>query len=231
MHKVLSAQLVSESAIVVTVADHIALTNIALLQALINTIKTQMADAFIEAVPSYTTVLVVFNPQLLAPLKALHGVQTLSFSLEECEAKESIIKTIPVYYDKTVAADLEAVAAQLNGTVEDVIQLHSSRIYHVYALGFSPGFAFMGEIDPALVLPRRATPRAKVPKGSVAIAEKQTAVYPQATPGGWHIIGRSPIKFFNAKNNPPAFLNVADQVQFEPIHRSTFIALGGVLDE
>lgn len=120
---------------------------------------------------------------------------------------------IPVTYD---GPDLADVAQRIGLTVSDVVARHSGRWYEVYLLGFVPGFAYLGELDPALVLTRRATPRPRVSAGSVAIAGAQTAVYPLMTPGGWHLIGRTSVVLFDPAAEPPATLAPGDRVRFVP---------------
>ncbi|HEX9167224.1 MAG TPA: 5-oxoprolinase subunit PxpB, partial [Gemmatimonadales bacterium] len=119
---------------------------------------------------------------------------------------------IPVRYD---GPDLEWVAARTGLNPDEVVRRHSARLYTVYLLGFVPGFAYLGELDPTLVLPRRSTPRQRVPAGSVAIAGAQTAVYPLATPGGWHLIGQTTLRLFDPEREPPALLAAGDTVRFE----------------
>jgi KipI family sensor histidine kinase inhibitor len=125
---------------------------------------------------------------------------------------ESRVHQIPVRYD---GPDLDEVAKATGLSVDDVIGRHSSRSYKVDLLGFVPGFAYLGEIDPALQLPRRAQPRPRVAAGSVAIAGAQTAVYPLDTPGGWHIIGHTDVTMFDPTRDPPALLRAGDTVLFE----------------
>jgi KipI family sensor histidine kinase inhibitor len=125
---------------------------------------------------------------------------------------ESRVHRIPVRYD---GPDLVEVAEATGLSVDDVIGRHSSRPYTVDLLGFVPGFAYLGEIDPTLQLPRRPEPRPRVAAGSVAIAGAQTAVYPLDTPGGWHIIGRTDVTMFDPARDPPALLRAGDTVLFE----------------
>jgi 5-oxoprolinase (ATP-hydrolysing) subunit B len=120
---------------------------------------------------------------------------------------------IPVQYD---GPDLPEVAQRTGLTVSDVIARHSDRWYDVYLIGFVPGWAYLGELDPALVLPRRAAPRPHVPAGSVAIGGAQTGVYPLATPGGWHLLGRTSVVLFDPNGSPPALLAPGDRVRFVP---------------
>jgi KipI family sensor histidine kinase inhibitor len=113
--------------------------------------------------------------------------------------------------------------------VNDVIALHSSNEYRVYAIGFAPGFAYLGQVDERIAAPRLATPRQRVPRGSVAIADRQTAVYPAVSPGGWNLIGRCPTRMFDPKATPVMPVAVGDKVRFEPIGLERYLELGGVL--
>jgi KipI family sensor histidine kinase inhibitor len=132
---------------------------------------------------------------------------------------------IPVCYGGEFGPDLEKVAAAHGLRADRVIELHSSRTYHAYFLGFAPGFAYLGDLPDSLATPRLATPRKKVPVGSVGIAGKQTAVYPFATPGGWNLLGRTPLRMFQVGRDPMELLDVGDEVRFHPITRQTFSAL------
>jgi KipI family sensor histidine kinase inhibitor len=122
--------------------------------------------------------------------------------------------TIPVRYD---GPDLDAVAAATSLSVDAAIAAHSSVEYFAYMLGFTPGFAYLGDLDPALRIPRRESPRTRVPAGAVAIAGAQTAVYPHETPGGWHLIGRTSLRMFDASRARPALVRPGDRVRFEPV--------------
>lgn len=122
--------------------------------------------------------------------------------------------TLPVRYD---GPDLTDVAQRTGFTVSEVIARHSGRWYEVYLIGFVPGFAYLGDLDPALVLPRRMAPRTRVPAGTVGIAGAQTGVYPLVTPGGWHLLGRTSVALFDPAADPPALLAPGDRVRFEPV--------------
>ena len=128
-------------------------------------------------------------------------------------ASEPPEHVIPVTYD---GPDLAEVAERTGLTATEVVQRHSQRVYDVYLVGFVPGWAYLGDLDPALVLPRRAIPRTRVPAGSVGIAGAQTGVYPLATPGGWHLIGRTSVVLFDPAADPPAKLAAGDRVRFVP---------------
>jgi KipI family sensor histidine kinase inhibitor len=166
-------------------------------------------------VPAYTTIAVWFDPLerdsagLVAEL--LHLAGDTPEAGGEVGGREW---RIPVRYD---GPDLGAVAEKLGLRVDEVVRRHSERSYRVFLLGFVPGFAFLGRLDPALVLPRRTPPRSRVPAGSVAIAGVQTAVYPIETPGGWHLLGSTSLSLFDPEREPPALLDVGDTVWFEPV--------------
>jgi inhibitor of KinA len=130
--------------------------------------------------------------------------------------------SVPVCYESPHAPDL-ATAAELKGlSTEAFIRIHSSVSYRVYMLGFLPGFAYMGEVDESIVLPRKDTPRTVVPKGSVGIAGKQTGIYPTGSPGGWQLIGRTPIRLFDPEAANPAFFQPGDIVRFYSITADEF---------
>jgi inhibitor of KinA len=132
---------------------------------------------------------------------------------------------VPVCYDADLGPDLDHVAAHARLDRDTVIALHTGRTYCVFMLGFVPGFAYLGTIDPRLTLPRRQNPRPAVEPGSVAIAGEQTAVYPSRTPGGWHIIGRTPLKMFVPERPESSLLEAGDVVRFAAIDRREFVRI------
>ena len=136
---------------------------------------------------------------------------------------------LPVYYHPEAGEDLEALAERAGMSIDDVIALHSGGEYRVYAIGFAPGYAYLGEVDSRIAAPRLSTPRQKVPRGAVAIADRQTAVYPAPSPGGWNLIGRCPVRMFDPDRDPIMPVSVGDRVRFEPIDRARFLELGGEL--
>lgn len=138
--------------------------------------------------------------------------------------RRSIIE-IPVCYDESLGSDLENAVKALNCSIDELIQQHSEKIYTVYCLGFLPGFAYMGEVHHAIQLPRHPSPRSKVLAGSVGIAGKQTGIYPMNSPGGWQIIGRTPIKIFDPTSTSLTLFKAGDQVRFKPIDLKLFHTL------
>jgi inhibitor of KinA len=145
--------------------------------------------------------------------------------LEEVSLPEPRQLEIPVCYGGEYGPDLNDVAAMHGMTPAQAIEIHSSTDYLVYFLGFVPGFAYLGELPEALVTPRLATPRRRVPAGSVGIAGSQTGVYPFATPGGWRLLGRTPMAMFRTDRDGLSLLSIGDRVRFMPISREQFAAL------
>ncbi len=170
-----------------------------------------------EIVPAYAAVTVFCDPQADAAAIGRELAHLTSLPLPgdgPGPTSDSRLVTIPTRYD---GADLDLVARRTGLTRDEVIRRHTGPEYVVYLLGFAPGFAYLGELDPALRLPRRDSPRLQVPAGSVAIAGAQTAVYPLATPGGWHLLGRTELALFDRTRTPPALLRPGDRVRFEDI--------------
>ena len=204
------------------VADQISLVTTALRE----------LEGIIDLIPAYTTLLVVFDTSCFdrfAIQKALQGVlASIDWSSAGNRVSQEVV--IPVYYGPEVGPDLEDVAKHCQLDTDEVIRLHSTTTYRAYAIGFTPGFAFLGNTPEALHVPRKTTPRLKVPIGSVAIAERQTAVYPSVTPGGWQILGRTPIALVDWASDSLALINAGDSVRFEPMTKEEFLAQGGNLD-
>jgi inhibitor of KinA len=180
-------------------------------------LRSASIEGVTEVVPAYASLGIFYDPleigkdQLLEKVKpVVDGARAV---VENGGSQPPRTIRIPVRYD---GDDLAEVAERTGHTTAEVVALHSAREYHVYVIGFVPGFAYLGELDPSLALPRRSTPRKRVPAGSVGIAEAQTGVYPFATPGGWHLIGRTSVKMFDPQRADPALLRVGDRVVFEP---------------
>lgn len=198
-------------------------------------IRKHLSDVVVDLVPSYTSVMVCYDLEHVDRFGICSRLrQTLAGETNANEAGTSgATQTIelPVYYGPEVALDMEDVCEFSGLSSEDVIRIHSDQTYRVYAIGFSPGFAYLGTTDSRIALPRKSTPRLKVPTGSVGIAGTQTAIYPSATPGGWQIVGRTPSKMIDWDSDSLALVQVGDRVKFRAIDRDEFISLGGQLDE
>ena len=173
-------------------------------------------------VVAYASLLVPFDLPRLSAEEARIAVARVVDELDEApndattEPPARLVE-IPTRYGGGDGEDLDDVAEQLGLSPAAVVELHASTEYEVYMLGFAPGFAYLGILPDALAVPRRTTPRSRVPSGSVAIAERQTAVYPAVTPGGWNLIGRTDLRLWDIDRNPPALLSPGDRVRFVPI--------------
>ncbi|MGM0766764.1 MAG: 5-oxoprolinase subunit PxpB [Pseudomonadota bacterium] len=208
--------------------DSIEENNLLWLAALAEECEAAFGDTLVDLVPSYTTLLVVFDPLRITPCKARQQLIGLLTRLTPAEADGTgTLHELPTWYDLQTGPDLRRVADLSGLSVPSVIEAHSSREYRVFALGFAPGFAFMGMLDEQLTCPRLDTPRQRVPAGSVAIAGQQTAAYPLVTPGGWNLIGRTPARLFDRGRDGFSLLRVGDRVRFVPVDQATFEARGG----
>jgi KipI family sensor histidine kinase inhibitor len=174
--------------------------------------------------PAYCSLLIKFDATKLRHSELEAILKKYLDRLEKVSLPEPRQREIPVCYGGEYGPDLTDVAAIHGMTPAQVIELHSSASYLVYFLGFVPGFAYLGELPEALVTPRLATPRRTVPAGSVGIAGNQTGVYPVATPGGWRLLGRTPISMFRADESGLSFLSIGDRVRFVPISPERFKA-------
>jgi inhibitor of KinA len=170
-----------------------------------------------DLIPSYRSLLIQYDPlQLtLGDLKAFLRLQWPC--LGQVISPQGKIVTIPVRYGGSSGPDLPEVAEYHGMTSADVIALHSAVTYRVYMIGFSPGFPFLGGLDPRLYTPRKKSPRERVPAGSVGIADQQTGIYSLDSPGGWRLIGRTPVKLFDLSREEPLLLGAGDRVLFQPI--------------
>ncbi|MET0393450.1 MAG: 5-oxoprolinase subunit PxpB [Chitinophagaceae bacterium] len=184
----------------------------------------------IEAVPAYSSLAVHYDPGAVYKL-APAGQTAYAWMKQQVEKRMAATMTgekeaprlvqVPVCYEEPFAPDIEDLAATNGLSVEELIRMHTSVPYRVYMLGFLPGFAYMGPVDERLRAPRKASP-AQVAAGSVGIAGNQTGIYPLSSPGGWCIIGRTPLRLFDAANETPVLLQAGDQVQFYSISRHEF---------
>lgn len=171
----------------------------------------------LDVVPSYRTILLAFDPGQTDGESLAAVVRQLAAESRAHEPAPGRLVTIPVVYGGPLGPDLADVAAHTGLADDDVWERHAAASYRVACMGFAPGFGFLVGLPPELATPRRATPRTRVPAGSVAIGGAQTGVYPADLPGGWHIIGRTPVTMFEAARPEPFLLRPGDSVRFQPI--------------
>jgi inhibitor of KinA len=183
----------------------------------------------VDLVPGYASLMVVYDPARTGAA-AVEAWMTSALAGAQTAGPERRRVEIPVFYDRAVAPDLEALAEEKGMSVEALVALHAGATYRCYLVGFRPGFPFLGGLDPRLFSARLPTPRLRVPAGAVGIGGQQTGVYPVASPGGWRLIGRTPLRLFDAERAEPCAVRAGDEVAFVPVDRARYLALGGVVD-
>jgi len=172
----------------------------------------------IETVPTYRALTVHYDPDMISFDALADNLRVLAAEAEESHMPMRLWR-IPACYDPEFGPDLVEVGERAGLEPAQVVECHASRTYLVYMMGFLPGFPYMGDVAEPIALPRRETPRTRVPQGSVAIATEMTAVYTLDSPGGWHILARTPIRFFDSAKARPALLAPGDRVAFQPVSR------------
>ncbi len=185
-------------------------------------IQESALPGVVEAVPAYRSLLVYYGPQRTDPEALRNGIEALLRKTESTDFPEPKVTEIPTCYGGEYGQDLEFVAENSGLSTGDVIRIHSSENYLIHMLGFMPGFAYLGGMPASIATPRLSTPRSSIAAGSVGIAGNQTGIYPAESPGGWRIIGRTPVELFRAENEPPALLRMGDYVRFVSIGADEF---------
>ncbi|HKN23535.1 MAG TPA: 5-oxoprolinase subunit PxpB [Candidatus Acidoferrum sp.] len=175
--------------------------------------------------PAYTSLMVTFDPGKIDQGNVEVVLRQFEQRAKTTRRPKPHTVEIPVCYGEEFGPDLEDVANLHALQPREVVTLHTSRSYHAYFLGFAPGFAYLGQLPKEIAMPRLEIPRKNVPPGSVGIAGRQTAVYPYATPGGWRLIGRTPVSMFRADRQPMAAISIGDKVNFRAISREDFVKL------
>lgn len=215
---------VGEGGLLVEFADLIDPTVNGRIQALLAALDAAPPPGLRELIPAYRTLLILYDPLAVAEEALLARVRAIVPTMGE-SATPSRLVTIPTIYGGEFGPDLEDVATHCGLASEEIIVRHSSATYLVYFIGFSPGYPYLGGLDPALATPRLASPRVRVPAGAVAIGGQQTGIYPQETPGGWRIIGRTPLRLYDPQAPDPFLLRAGDRVRLRPIGANEYAAL------
>lgn len=231
-----------DHAVVVTLGEGVDEAVSGRVRALVSVLERSRRAGFVDVVAAYATVTVFYEPALFNLRSDVTPYDEVCRVIEELAAKmesswPGLVKfswgertgrelaevtEIPVCYGGKYGPDLEAVAVHCGVSAEEVSALHAGASYVVRAVGFSPGFPYLGGLPEKLRTPRRATPRTEVPAGSVGIGWTQTGIYPLASPGGWQLIGRTPLTLFSATRQPPALLSVGDRVKFKTVTPEEF---------
>jgi len=185
-------------------------------------IKTAMADYLLDTVPAYNSLTVFFDTSKIK----YSGVVKKAKEIYEMKYKDLKLPyklwKIPVCYDESFGIDLEEMAKSKNMSKEEIIQLHSSAIYDMHFIGFLPGFLYLGGLPEEIHFKRKSIPRQKIKKGAVGIADGQTGIYPRESPGGWNIIGSSPLDFFDVNQERPSFASAGDRLQFIKVDKQEY---------
>ncbi|RUR31989.1 5-oxoprolinase subunit PxpB [Vreelandella andesensis] len=214
-------------ALTVRLFDTIDESNMAWIIAADQALRDALGEALIDLIPSYTTLLVHYDCQQLTFAQATTLVRDALSRLTPAESQNGQLHEIPVWYDESVGPELPLVAQRAGLSVDTLIERHCDHDYCVFALGFAPGYGFMGLVDDDIATPRLKTPRRKVAAGSVGIADRQTAIYPLLSPGGWNILGRTAVPLFEYAKRGEPLLRPGDKVRFKAISKAEFEASGG----
>jgi KipI family sensor histidine kinase inhibitor len=223
-------EIVSENALLLSWQQQISTTQhnkIIALQALLN---LRLSTLITESVASYHCLIIYYQFKTISTDALIDKINLIAAESSSSnilvEQQHTSCIQIPVYYDTDRQWDLQGVAQHCDITIEEVIKLHSSTMYRSYALGFTPGFCYLASLPDMLTMARKSSPRTKVPKGAVAIAEQQTAIYPNESPGGWHIIGQTPLPMYQSDNGEfSTTIAIGQNVQFYAISKAEFLAL------
>lgn len=221
----------NEQAIMIVFGKEISEATLNKIQAVASFLETNPFPWLIEYVPAFTTITIYYDPIKVLSISSA-GKLPYDFVYEQIdnsikgitltEENKARVVSIPVCYGDQYGPDLEFVAKYNHLTSEEVIEIHSGSEYTVYMIGFSPGFPYLGGLSNKIYTPRKSSPRQRIPAGSVGIAGKQTGVYPIETPGGWQIIGQTPITLFQPNSSPPSLLQTGDKIKFFPISHEEF---------
>ncbi|WP_279326821.1 5-oxoprolinase subunit PxpB [Bacillus litorisediminis] len=225
-----------ENAVMIELGDDIQLDTHHKVQMISSFLDHQSIEWMVEYIPAFTTVTIFYDPMKiidqtnhLSPYQVVcDSISNWFTHLKMDDSIPSRVVEIPVCYGGEFGPDLEFVAKHNGLTIDEVITIHASGDYIVYMIGFAPGFPYIGGMSEKILAPRRQSPRLKIPAGTVGIAGKQTGVYPIETPGGWQLIGKTPLKLFRPQDNPPSLLKAGDKIRFIPISCSEYKELEDV---
>ena len=194
-------------------------------------IEKSQLEGIIGMVPTYRSLLVSYNPLKIKYNDLCQALREFEDNLTDTDSEPAKVVEIPTIYGGEYGPDIEFVAEHNNISIDEVIEIHSSRNYLIYMLGFTPGFPYLGGMSEKIETPRLKTPRTKIPAGTVGIAGKQTGIYPIDSPGGWQLIGRTPVKLYDPFADPPVLLNSGDYLRFVPIDETEYKSILKQIEE
>ena len=200
-------------------------------QHLMLALQREQIPGIIESVPAYRSLLIYFEPQLISAWKLRETIRALIQTAREDELPQPALIEIPALYGGEFGPDLEFVAAHSGLSAPEVVQIHTGNPYLIYMIGFIPGFPYLGGMSPKIATPRLETPRINIPAGSLGIAGSQTGIYPIKSPGGWRIIGRTPLQLFDPDREPPALFKASDYLSFVNISTEEFASIREAVEQ
>ena len=198
---------------------------------MVRTLDESKLSGINEVIPTYRSLLIIYEPFLIDYDNLVNELKEMEKSLGDVASDEARIVEIPTIYGGEYGPDIEFVAEHNNLTIDEVIKIHTSTDYLVYMLGFTPGFSYLGGMSEKIETPRLQTPRTKIPAGSTGIAGKQTGIYPIDSPGGWQLIGRTPVRLYDPLTDPPVLLNAGDYVRFVPINEEDYLEIHDLVNK
>jgi inhibitor of KinA len=214
--------LCGDTGVSIEFGDAIDLAINARVRQLYRVLKSLRPLGILDLIPTYRSLHIEYDPWRCSFEQVLMVVEDAIRDERVSPADAASVVDIPVCYGGGFGPDLDELAATFRLSSQEVIRIHSSPVYIVYMIGFVPGFPYLGGLDERLITPRRKAPRRRVPAGSVGIADRQTGIYPLESPGGWQIIGRTPVRLFDLSKAEPFLLGAGDRVRFIPITRDAF---------
>lgn len=220
--KILTA---GDAALTVEFGDEISGEINAKVQALDAAVQEAGIRGVVETVPTYRSLLVCYDPLTVRFSAIRRKIARLLRNLSAAASSGGRIVEIPVCYGGEYGQDLSDVAAHAGLSEDEVVRIHSSRDYLIYMLGFLPGFPYLGGLDPRIATPRLSTPRVRIPAGAVAIGGEQTGIYPIASPGGWRLIGNTPLRLYDPERGDPILYRAGDRIRFVPISKGEYLRI------
>jgi len=211
-----------DRALVVEVGDKIEETANAKIRGLNIAISNSSFPGIVEMVPTYRSIMVIYDPIKIEFSDLVNKIKSLEGSINEMSIPEANVIEISTLYDGEYGPDIQFVAEHNKLSVDEVINIHTSVEYLIYMLGFTPGFSYLGGMSNKIETPRLENPRAKIPAGSVGIGGKQTGIYPIESPGGWQLIGRTPVKLYDPERSEPILLKAGDYIKFKAINKKEY---------
>jgi inhibitor of KinA len=211
-----------DSAIIIKAGTEISEEINSTIRKLLTGIEQEKIEGIKDYIPSYNELMICYDPLIMNFKRLLTFLRSLEQEIEIIELPPSSVIHVPVLYGNESGPDLEEVADFTGFSREDVVKIHSSSSYLVYMLGFTPGFCYLGGMDERIATPRKQSPRLKIPAGSVGIADKQTGIYPIESPGGWQLIGKTPLRLFDLGKKPEFLIEAGDRIKFYPVTEEDF---------